>query len=186
VVDTPIQEEKTIGDEQEDANEEEECCKSATDVFPHLFGGPTSGNATPEQTVLSNSSPSPDQIATPKSASPVATSPSISSLNQPLTPIISTKPEDATAKNITKCWMIRDLLVVQKISSLEIMVVLVLLLLLLLVVDLEVGTSKDTIVVDAHIFQHTPAEIGMESYLRTVLHVSHRLNQLHSYRLKMQ
>jgi len=38
--------------------------------------------------------------------------------------------------------MIRDLLVVQKISSLEIMVVLLLLLLLLLVVDLEVETSR--------------------------------------------
>jgi len=38
--------------------------------------------------------------------------------------------------------MIRDLLVVQKISSLEIMVVLLLLLLLLLAVDLEVETSR--------------------------------------------
>jgi len=48
------------------------------------------------------------------------------------------------------------------------------------------GNFKDTIVVDAHIFQHTPAEMGMESYLWTVLHMSHRLNQLHSCRLKMQ
>jgi len=48
------------------------------------------------------------------------------------------------------------------------------------------GNFKDTIVVDAHIFQHTPVEIGMESYLRTVLHASHGLNQLHSYWLKVQ
>jgi len=38
--------------------------------------------------------------------------------------------------------MIRDLLVVQKISYVEIVVVLLLLLLLLLVVDLEVETSR--------------------------------------------
>jgi len=40
------------------------------------------------------------------------------------------------------CWMTRDLLVVQKISLPEIMVVLLLLLLLLLAVDLEVETSR--------------------------------------------
>jgi len=34
--------------------------------------------------------------------------------------------------------------------------------------------------------KHTPAETGMESHLRTVLHVSHGLNQLHSCGLKMQ
>jgi len=53
-------------------------------------------------------------------------------------------------------------------------------------IRLEVRVLHDTILVDAHIFQHSPAEIGLESYLWTVLHVSHRLNQLHSYGLKTQ
>jgi len=122
-VDAPIQEEKTIGDEQESANEEEECYELATDVFPDLFSGTTTGNATPEQTASPNSSPSPVQIATPKnaspmatsptppnnstsavqvatpkSASPMATSPSRPNPSQPLTPVMSTKPGDATAE----------------------------------------------------------------------------------------
>jgi len=52
---------------------------------------------------------------------------------------------ELTARNVLSlfhCWMIRDLLVVQKISYVEIMVVLLLLLLLLLAVDLEVETSR--------------------------------------------
>jgi len=126
-VDARIQEEKTIGDRQESANEEEECYELATDVFPDLFSGTTTGNATPEQTASPNSSPSPVQVATPKnasptttspapsnnntspvqvatpkSASPMATSPSRSNPSQPLTPVISTKPGDATAKNTIK------------------------------------------------------------------------------------
>jgi len=126
-VDAPIQEEKTIGDEQESANEEEEHYELATDVFPDLFSGTTTGNATPEQTVSPNSSPnpvqaatpkndnptatpptppnksaSPVQVTTPKSASPVATSPSGPNPSQPLMPIVSTKPGNAMAENTIK------------------------------------------------------------------------------------
>jgi len=43
------------------------------------------------------------------------------------------------------------------------------------VVDLEVRTSRMPFVVDAHIFQHTPVEIGMEFYLRTVLFCTNRI-----------
>jgi len=126
-VDAPSQEEKTIGDEQESANEEEECYELATAVFPDLFSGTTTGNATPEQTASPNSSlspvqvttpknasptttsptppnnsASPAQVATPKSASPMATSPSRPNTSQPLTPVISTKPGVATAENTIK------------------------------------------------------------------------------------
>jgi len=79
-------------------------------------------------------------------------------------------------------WLLkRPAYLMKQFSLLEIMAVW----LLLLVVATACsgswsGNFKDTIVVDAHIFQHTPAEIGMESYLRTVLHILDRLNQLHS------
>jgi len=43
------------------------------------------------------------------------------------------------------------------------------------VVDLEVRTSRIPFMVDAHIFQHTPVEIGMEFYLRTVLFCTDRI-----------
>ena len=126
-VDAPIQEEKTIENEQGDDNEEEEYYELATYVFPDLFSGTTTGNATPEQTASPNSSPSPTQVATPKNASPTATSPtrpnnsaspvqvatpksaspmttspSRPNPSQPLTPVVSTKPGDATAENTVK------------------------------------------------------------------------------------
>jgi len=51
---------------------------------------------------------------------------------------------------------------------------------------LKCGCFKDGIVVDSHIFQHTPAETGTEFCLHAVLHLSHGLKQLHSRGSKMQ
>jgi len=126
-VSTSIQEEKTIEEEQGDADEEEQHYELATDIFPELFSGTTIGNTTPEQTAPSNSSPSSAQIAPPKSSTPMATSPAPSNSNtspvqatrpknaspaasppsrpnptQLLTPVISTKPGDANAGSINQ------------------------------------------------------------------------------------
>ena len=90
----PIQEEKLIGNKQEDAEEEEEeHCQLGSTVHPYLFGETTSGNATLEQIEPPNSNPSPDQDATP---------PGGSSPNQHLMPVISAKPEAATMEEL---WM---------------------------------------------------------------------------------
>jgi len=126
-VGTSIQEEKTIEDEQEDAEEVDKYYELATEAFPEWFSGTTIGNTTPEQTATSNNSPSlskiaptkspspmatspapsnsntsPVQATTPKNTSPMASSPSRLNPSQLLTPVISTKPENATAENITK------------------------------------------------------------------------------------
>jgi len=85
----PIQEKKMMGDEQEKAEEEEGHYELATSLFLHLFGGTTSSNLTL------------DRNASPDSSGSKATSPSRSSLNQPLMPVISTKPEATAVENAT-------------------------------------------------------------------------------------
>jgi len=128
LVDAPIQEEKTIENEQGDDNEEEEYYELAADLFPDLFSGTTTGNATPEQTASPTSSPGPTQVAASKNASPTATSPtrpnnsssptqvatptisgspmattpSRPNPSQLLTPVVSTKPGNAAAENTAK------------------------------------------------------------------------------------
>jgi len=68
------------------------------------------------------------------------------------------------------CWMKRSVLLWKQISSLEILVVWSLLPVAAACSGFWSGNFKDATVADAHIFQHTPAEMGMESCLRTVLH----------------
>jgi len=85
----PIQEEKTIEDEQEDVEDQEEYYQLAS---TYLVGGNASGNATPEQIAPQNSSPSPDQDATP---------PGRPNSNQHLMPVVSTKPDSATTDETT-------------------------------------------------------------------------------------